>query len=100
MIICTVSFLYFNAVFLRNDSGSPGFAPDTISETLGQIAVRHLVQTAVLVAPIVASSGAADLFPVVEGVAAELQLQFAFVMRCLEKLHFTLGTTSSISRLL
>jgi hypothetical protein len=46
------------------------------------------VQTAVLVAPIVASSGAADLFPVGGGVAAELQLQYAFVMRCLEKLDF------------
>jgi hypothetical protein len=81
-----VSFLCCNAVFLRNDSGSPGFAPDTIWETLGQIAVRHLVQTVVLVAPIVASSGTTDPFPVGEGVAAELQLKYSFVMRCLEKL--------------
>ena len=48
----------------------------------------HLVQTAVLVAPIIASSGTANPFPVGEGVAAELQLPFAFVMRCLEKLDF------------
>jgi len=42
MIIFKVFFLYFNAVFLRHDIGSPRFAPDTIWETLGQIAVRHL----------------------------------------------------------
>jgi len=95
MITFIVTILYCNAVFLRNDSGSPGFALDTIWETLGQITVRHLVQTAVLVAPIVASSGAADSFPVGEGVAAELLLQFVFVMRCLEKLDFTLGTSPS-----
>jgi hypothetical protein len=64
-------------------------------ETLDQIAVRHFVQTAVQVTPIVASGGAADPFPVGEGVAAELQLRFAFLIRCLEKLDFTLGTSPS-----
>jgi hypothetical protein len=70
MIIFKVSFLYCNAVFLRNDSGSPGFPPTTVWETMGQIAVRHLVHTAVLVAPIVAPSGTADPFSVDEVVAA------------------------------
>ena len=50
--------------------GMTAEAPDTIWETLGQIAARHLFQTAGLVALIVASSGTTDTFPVGKAVAA------------------------------